>query len=117
MVVSQDARTVGEYLFVQGDGLVQAARRFVGACEVVAGGEGVGVVVSQDARTVGEYLLVQGDGLVQAARRLVGVCEVVAGGKCVGVVGAQDCAKMLHGARERYSCLGGSELCCMPQNG
>ena len=90
MVTSQKARTVGGHLLVQGDGFVQAPRCLVGGCEIVAGGECVGVVVSQDAHTVGEHLLVQGDRLAQAPRRPVGGCEIVAGDESVGVVLSQD---------------------------
>ena len=48
MVVAQDADTVGKDLLVQGDGLGEAPRRLVCACEVVARGEGVAVVWSQE---------------------------------------------------------------------
>ena len=96
MVVSQDAHPVGEHSLEQGDRLAQAPRRIVGARQVVAGGEGVGVVLSQEAHTVGEYLLVQGDGRVQAACRIVGVCEVVAGGEGLRVVVSQDLAEVVH---------------------
>ncbi len=44
MVFAQDAGAVGQDLLVQGDGLGEAARRLVCACEVVAEAEGVGVV-------------------------------------------------------------------------
>ena len=64
MVFAQDADTVGQDLLEQGDGLSEAARRTVCACEVVARGEGVGVVFAPDADTVGQDLLVQGDGLL-----------------------------------------------------
>ena len=57
MVLAQDTGAVGEDLLVQGDGLVQASRRMVCVCEVVAGGQGVGVVFAQDADTVGQDLL------------------------------------------------------------
>ena len=63
MVFAQDAGAVGKDLLVQGDGLGGAARRLVCACEVVARGQGVGVVFAQDAGAVGQDLLVQGDGL------------------------------------------------------
>ena len=49
MVLAQDADTVGEDLLVQGDGLRQSARRLVCACEVVARGQGVGVVWAQQS--------------------------------------------------------------------
>ena len=48
-----------------------------GAGEVVAGGEGVGVVGAQDALAVGEGLFEQIDGLFESARVLVGAGEVV----------------------------------------
>ena len=117
MVGAQDAQAVGEGLLVQGDGLVEAAGGLVGDGEVVAGGQGVGVVGAQDALTVGEGLLVQGNGLVEAAGRFVGVCEVVAGGQGVGVVGAQDFAEVLHGVGQGQGSLGGSELRRIPQGG
>ena len=41
---AQDAGAVVEVLFVQGDGLVEPAGVLVGAGEVVACGQGVGVV-------------------------------------------------------------------------
>ena len=63
MVFAQDADSVGEDLLVLSDGLGEAARRMVCACEVVARGESVGVVFAQDADSVGKDLLVQGDGL------------------------------------------------------
>ena len=58
MVFAQDADTVGQDLLVQGDGLGEAARSMVCACEVVARGEGAGVVFAQDASTVFGDLLV-----------------------------------------------------------
>ena len=58
MVFAEDANTVGQDLLEQGDGLGEAAHRIVCACEVVARGEGVGLVFAQDADTVGQDLLV-----------------------------------------------------------
>src|SRR5512144_1716144 len=58
--------------------LGQPPRRPVGAREVVAGGQGVGVLLAQDPAPVGEHRFVQGDGLGQPPRRLVGAREVVA---------------------------------------
>ena len=75
---SQDAGAVFEVLLVLGDGIVEPARGLVGVGEVVACGEGVGVVGSQDAGAVLEGLLVQGDGLIEPAGILVGAGEVVA---------------------------------------
>ena len=46
VVFAQDADTVGKDLLVQGDGLGEASRRLVYVREVVARGQGVGVVVA-----------------------------------------------------------------------
>ena len=78
MVGSQGAGTVLEGLLVQGDGLVEPAGRLVGAGEVVARGQGVGVVGPQDAGAVLKGLPVQGDGLIEPAGIPVGAGEVVA---------------------------------------
>ena len=62
----------------------------VGGGEVVAGGQGVGVVGAEDPLAVGEGAArSSGIASVQPARRLVGGGEVVAGGQGVGVVGAE----------------------------
>ena len=58
MVGAQDPLAVGEGPLVQRDGLVQAPRRLIGAGEVVAGGQGIGVVGAQDPLGVGEGALV-----------------------------------------------------------
>ena len=50
MVLTQDACAVGEDLLVQGDGLGESSRRLVCACEVVARGQGVGMIWAQQAR-------------------------------------------------------------------
>ena len=63
---------------MQGDRLAQSARRLVGLGEVVARGQGVGVVRAEQPLAIGEVALVQGDRLAQPARRLVGLGEVVA---------------------------------------
>ena len=78
MVGSQDAFEVLEVLLKLGDGLIKSARVPVGIGEVVACGEGVGVVGAQDAGVVFEGLLVQGDGLVEPARVAIGSGEIVA---------------------------------------
>ena len=101
MVLTQDACAVGEDLLVQGDGLPEAARLPVCACEVVARGESVGVVLTQDTCAVGKDLLVQGDGLPEAARTLVRACEVVARGQGVGVVLTQQLLENVHRVEER----------------
>ena len=59
MVRAQDAFAVGQGLLVQGDRLVGAARGLVGEGEVVARGQGIGVVRAQDAFAGGQGLLVQ----------------------------------------------------------
>ena len=92
MVGAQDAGAVFEVLLVQGDGLVEPACVVVGVGEVVACGQGVGVVGAQDAGAVFEVLLVQGDGLVEPARCLVGAGEVVACGQGAGMVWTQGVA-------------------------
>ena len=78
MVGAQDAGAVFEGLLEQGDGLLEPARVLVGAGEVAACDEGVGVVGSQDAGAVFEGLLEQGDGLIEPAGILIGAGEVVA---------------------------------------
>ena len=50
MVFAQDADAVGQDLLVQGDGLGEASRRTVCACEVGARGQGGGVIWAQQAR-------------------------------------------------------------------
>ena len=57
MVGSQDALTIGQGLPVQTGGLAEPARGLVGVGEVVARGQGVGVVWTQDALTIGQNLL------------------------------------------------------------
>ena len=64
MVGAQDAQAVGQVLLVQADGLLGSARGLIGVGEVVARGEGVGVVGPQEALAVGQVLLEQVDGLV-----------------------------------------------------
>ena len=88
MAASQDAGAVLEGLFEQWDGLVESARVVVGDGEVVACGEGVGVVGAQEVLEVFEVLLEQGDGVVEPASVVVVEDEVVACGEGVGVVGA-----------------------------
>ena len=78
MVGAQGAGAVFEGLPVQGDGVVEPARFPVGCGEVVACGEGVGVVGAQEVLEVFEVLLEQGDGVVEPASVLVGVGEVAA---------------------------------------
>ena len=78
---------------MQGDGFVESAGSLVGAGEVVARGQGIGVVGAQDTGAVFEVLLVQGDGFVESARVLVGAGEVVARGQGAGVIGAKGVAR------------------------
>src|ERR1700694_3559270 len=61
--------------------LGKASRRLVGVGEVVARGQGVGVVGAEYPLALGKGGLVQRDGLVEASRRLVGVGEVAARGQ------------------------------------
>ena len=72
------------------DGLVQPPGVPVGASEVVAGGQGVGVGLAQDPLAVGEGALQERDGLRQPPGVPVGAGEVVAGGQGVGMGLAQD---------------------------
>ena len=65
---------------MQRDSAAQVTRRLVGGGQVVADGQGVGVVVAEDPQPVGKGLLMQRDGAVQVTRGLVGVGEVAAGG-------------------------------------
>ena len=58
--------------------IIESARGAISLGEVVACGEGVGVVGAQDAGAVFEGLFVQGDGFVEPAGVLVGAGEVVA---------------------------------------
>ena len=67
MVGAQHPLAIGEGPLEQWDRLVQPPRRLVGASEVVAGGQGVGVVGAQHPLAVGEGPLVQRDRLVQRA--------------------------------------------------
>ena len=78
MVGAEDAGAVVEALLEQGDGRTETAGCLVGACEVVACGEGVGVVGAQDAGAVVEALLEQGDGRTESAGCLVGAGKVIA---------------------------------------
>jgi hypothetical protein len=57
VVGAEDPDAVGEGLLVQGDGPAQVPGVLVGADEVVAGGQGVGVVVAEDPLPVGEGAL------------------------------------------------------------
>ena len=57
MVGAQGAFAVGQVPLVQRNGLFESARVLVGAGEVVAGGEGVGVVGAQGAFAVGQVPL------------------------------------------------------------
>ena len=58
--------------------MFESACESICAGEVVAGGEGVGVVETQNALTIGQILFEQRDGLFESTRILVGGCEVVA---------------------------------------
>ena len=53
---SQDAGVVGEDLLVQGDGFIEPARVAIGAGEVVACGEGVGVIRTQEVARLSDRL-------------------------------------------------------------
>jgi hypothetical protein len=72
MVRAEYSLPVGEVLLIQRDGLLDTVRAQVGAGQVVAGRQGVGVTWAEYPLPVGEILLLQGDGLIDAARLLVG---------------------------------------------
>ena len=78
MVEAQGASDVVEVLLEQGDGFVEPASVVVVEGEVVACGEGVGVVGAQEVLEVFVVLLVQGDGLIDPASLPLGTGEVVA---------------------------------------
>ena len=63
---------------------------FEAMSEVVAAGEGVGVVDTEDALTVDEGLFVQGNSGFGSPRRLETDSEVVAAGERVGVVDTEN---------------------------
>ena len=90
MGLAQELLAVGEGALEQGDGLIQPPGVLVGAGEVVAGGQGVGVGLAQELLAVGEGALEQGDGLIQSPGVLVGAGQVVARGQGVGVDLAQE---------------------------
>ena len=79
-----------EGFFEEWDGVVESARSIVGGGEVVAAGEGVGVVGAEDLDLGCEGFFEEWDGVVESARILVGEGEVVAGVEGVGVVGAEE---------------------------
>ena len=78
MVGSEDAGAVFEVLLEQLDGFIEPSSVLVSVGEVIACGEGVGVVGSQEADAVVEVLLVQGDGFVEPPRVAIGAGKVVA---------------------------------------
>ena len=81
--------------------LVCAARVLVGVCEVVAGGQGVGVGLAQDPLAVGEGALVQRDGLLQPPGVAVGGGEAVTGAQGAGVGLTQDPLAVSEGALQQ----------------
>ena len=82
VVGSQDAQAVGQGLLEQVDGLVESARGPVGGGEVVARGQGAGVVGAQ-----GLIEEVHGVGQGQGGLRVSELCRVLQG-VCEGVCGA-----------------------------
>ena len=86
MVGPQDSGLVREGLLEQGDGVLDPACCLVGVGEVVACGQGVGVVWSQDAGAVSKGLFVQGDGVMDPACRLLGAGKITSCCKGVRVV-------------------------------
>ena len=89
-VVRPDTFATGDSLLVESDGLGQTAHLKVHACEVVAGGQGVGVVGSEDSFAVGEVSWCRVMASGETPRRPIGLSEVVAGSQSVRVVGSED---------------------------
>lgn len=69
MLRSEHPLGVRRHLLEQLNGVIDASGVLVGAGEVVAAGQGVGVVGSQDAFVVCGDLFVEGGGLVGASER------------------------------------------------
>ena len=90
MVGSEDSGLGFEGFLEEWDGVVESARILVSEGEVVAAGEGVGVVGPEDSGEGFEGFLEEWDGVVESARSPVGVGEVVAGAEGVGVVGPEE---------------------------
>ena len=87
MIGAQDPLPVGECLLIDRDGPTEVPGRLVGEGQVVAGGEGVGVVGAQHPLPVGEGLLIDRDGPTEVPGLLVGAGQLVTGHEGVGVVG------------------------------
>ena len=102
MVGSEGSGSGLEVFLEEGDGVVESARLPVGEGEVVAAGEGVGVVGSEDSGSGCEGFFEEGDGVVESARLPVGVGEVVAAGEGVGVVGSEDLGLGFEGFLEEW---------------
>ncbi|HXR20987.1 MAG TPA: hypothetical protein VN786_00380 [Acidimicrobiales bacterium] len=86
MVATEEPLLIGEVLLEHRDGSVRVSGIHVGGGDVVAGGEGVGMVAAQDSFQFGETLLEQRNRPARVLRFLVGAGEVVAGGHDIGVV-------------------------------
>jgi hypothetical protein len=84
------ALKVGQQLEVQAQGGGGIAALGGPVCDVVAGGQGVGVAGAQDGFPVGQQFLVQAQGGGGVPALAGPVCDVVAGGQGVGVAGALD---------------------------
>ena len=120
MVGSEDPGSGFEGFLEEGDGVVESARSPVGGGEVVAAGEGVGVVGSEDPGSGFEGFFEEGDGVVDSARILVGAGEIIAAGEGVGVVGAEESPRLLRrvledldGAVEIASLCGDRRQCLL----
>src|SRR6266702_3798695 len=86
IILSEQPLAVSQDPLVQGDGLIETARRLIGPCKIAAGADRVGMVVSVQPLAVSQDPLVQGDGLIETARRLIGPCKIAAGADRVGMV-------------------------------
>ena len=78
MVGSQDTGTVGEDLFVQGDGFVESSYFLVSASEVIAEGESAWVVGSQNTFGILEVLFILSDCLLESTHLLLSAGEIIA---------------------------------------
>ena len=89
MLRTEDPLAVGEQRLEDRDRVLRATGSLVGAREVAAGEQRVGVLAAEDPLEVGEQRLEDLDRVLRATGVLVGVREVVAGAERVWMVGAE----------------------------
>ena len=118
IIGAQDAESIGETAFIQGDGPIEFTRLPVNTRKSVAGGEGAGVIRPQTAGAVGEGLFEQVDGLSEPLRIPVGVGETGARAQNdLGMIGSQGIAETFHGAGQEQGRLGNPEFHRALENG